>query len=102
MENTMNNINLKSKELDIKVINVETRVIDFGTSCTFISDKHDKQSEELKKAQTEVKQLRNSCKNLVETMKTLKSEKDQIISKMIDLEPRPMRQNLMIYGINES
>lgn len=44
IENTVNNMNPKIKELDIKVTHVETRVIEVETSCTFISDKHDKQS----------------------------------------------------------
>lgn len=101
IETTVNSINVKMKELDTKVTHIETRVTDVENSCSFINDKHEKQTNELKHAQTEVKNLQSSCKDLEENMKSLKSEKDGMRTKLIDLESRSMRENLMFYGIQE-
>ena len=71
-------------------------------SCSFINNIHEKHSEDLRQAQSEVKNLQTSCNFLEENVKSLHSERDQLKTKLTDLEARSMRDNLMFYGLKET
>ena len=66
-QTTVNSINARMKELDTNTP-IETRVTEVENSSSFINDKHEQQTDELKHAQTEVKNLQLSCKDLEENM----------------------------------
>lgn len=102
IENTVNSINSKIKELDTKVIHIETRVTEVENSCSFINEIHEKQSDDFKKSQAEVKKMQNFCKELEDSIYVLKTDKEQLKTKLVDLESRSMRENLLFYGIQEN
>ena len=56
--------------------------------------KNEDRKKELEKTKTELKALKSNCKILEDKNSTLKT-------KVVDLESRSMRENLLFYGIQE-
>ena len=55
----------------------------------------------LKVQKEDLSKLQKSCKGLQTDAKRLRQKHEEIYSKLIDLEARSMRNNLMFYGIRE-
>jgi hypothetical protein len=70
-------------------------------SCSFISDEYERQKNELKNSQTEIRRLEKTCDELKGTVKNFKKQTEQMSDKIVDLESRSMRENLIFYGIAE-
>ena len=80
---------------------LDTRLTQNETSCEFISSINDENTKELKSTKEDLSKLQKSCKGLQTDVKTLRQKHEEIDSKLIDLEARSMRDNLMFYGIRE-
>lgn len=98
---TLTSLHEKFKNLETKVTTIEQRVDEVEKACTFISEKHDENTDELKQARTQVKNLEKSCKALEENIKSLKNDNTELKSTVTDLQSRSMRENLLFYGIPE-
>ena len=101
IEKTVNLINLKVSDLEAKFSSLETRVTEVEASCSFMDGEMDKHKSEMKAAQEEIGKLQSSCKTLEENYQTCLSSRRQLEEKVVDLESRSMRDNLMFYGIDE-
>jgi hypothetical protein len=101
IEQVVNSISLKMSEFETKLKCVETRVDSVETSCTFISDAYENQKCELKKSQTLVSNLEKSCAEMRINIKQHIQNADKMNDKLLDLESRSMRENLIFYGISE-
>jgi prefoldin subunit 5 len=101
IEKTVNIINLNVSEMEVKIKTLETKVTEVESACSFISNESDRQKSELKEAKTEVTRLQRECQKLQESVKKHESDKENITEKLIDLESRSMRDNLLFYGIPE-
>ena len=73
---------------------LDTRLTQNETSCEFISSINDENTKELKST-NDLSKLQKSCKGLQTDAKTLRQKHEEIDSKLIDLEARSMRENLM-------
>ena len=102
IEKTVNIINLKMNELESKIQTIEHRVTDVEKATTFINEQYETQSNVIKATKDEVKCLEKSCNILKNNMQTLEKEKQSMNSKILDLEYRSMKENLIFYGIPES
>ena len=89
---------MKLNQLETKVDSIDKRVIDVEKNCSFINEKYEKYSTELKSAQNKIKQLHQSCDALKENITFLETDRDQLKTKVQDLEFRSMRENLIFYG----
>ena len=100
IEQTVNLINTKVTDLETKMASLETRLTANEQSCQFISDANEQNKNELKQAKENILNLQTKCTGLQDT-KTLQQEHENFDSKLVDLEARSMRDNLMFYGIPE-
>ena len=102
VEKTVNSISSKLSQLELKVDSIDKRALDVEKNCSFISEKYDDQSKDLKTAKDEIKKLTDSCCSLKQTMDSLENDRDRLKEKVLDGEFRSMRGNLIFYGIPET
>ena len=101
IEQTVSLINTKVTDIETKMASLETRLTANEQSCQFISDANEQNKNELKQAKENILNLQTKCTGLQKDTKTLKKEHENFDSKLVDLEARSMRDNLMFYGIPE-
>ncbi|XP_052806337.1 uncharacterized protein LOC128241093 [Mya arenaria] len=101
IEKTVNTINLKISDMDIKINNLESKVTEVETSCSFISNEFERQKTEVNEAKIEIRKLQQTCGDLKNQSHEFEIQKDQMNDKLLDLESRSMRDNLIFYGIQE-
>ena len=95
IEKTVNLINPEVSDLETKMKSLDTRLIANEKSCEFISSINEQNKTELKATKDELSEMTKSCKNLEKETNFMKE-------KMVDLESRSIRENLMFYGIPEA
>lgn len=101
IEKTVNMINVKVTDLETQMKSLDVRVNETEKSCKFISETNESNKKELKNAKDSLSTLQKSCQNLEKDAQSLKKENEKFDAKLIDLEARSMRENLMFYGIPE-
>ena len=101
IEKTVNFISTKVSDMEIKMQGLDTRVTETEKSCTFVSNMSEANKNELKTAKESLSKLQKSCKDLEKESNDLKQKNAALDAKVIDLESRSMRENLMFYGIKE-
>lgn len=101
IEKTVNLINAKISDMETKIKKLDTRVSDTEKTCEFIANENETRGIELKRAKDDIKLVKKSCERLENASQELKSQKAELDAKVIDLETKSMRDNLMFYGINE-
>ena len=102
IEKTVNSIDLKVNDMEKKIGSLETKITEVESSCSFLSKEYDRQRIELKEAKTAIKNLQKSCEDFENKANELTREKDRNNDKLLDLESRSMRENLVFYGIPET
>jgi len=102
VEKKVDKIDDRLKQLEAKMSTMDVRVRDVENSCTFISAQYDKQRDELKEAKKQIGEINKQCQNLEDKAGSLAKEKGKIESKLIDLESRTMRENLLFFGLPEN
>ena len=70
-------------------------------SCQFISNANEENKKDIKSNKDELKGVKKRCDEVEKETNTLKASNSKLESKMVDLESRSMRENLMFYGIAE-
>ena len=101
IKKTVNSINVKVCDLEGKMKTLETRVTETEKSSNFIEKEYETNKKELKTAKSDIQTLKKSCDSFEKTSKSLSVKNDELSKKLIDLEARSMRENLMFYGIPE-
>lgn len=101
IEKTVNSINVKVTDLETKLKTLDTRVSETEKSCQFSASESETNKKELKVAKDDIKKLRKSVDKFEERSKSLSDASVKLDTKLIDLEARSMRDNLMFYGIPE-
>ena len=101
IEKIVNSMNLKLGELENKVKSIESRVLDVEKANTFVSEKYDSQSQELKTAKENLKKFQNTCTTLNDTVQNMSHDQENLKTKLLEYEFRNMRDNLIFYGIPE-
>ena len=101
IEKTVNMINLKVTDLEVKVGSMDKRLGDVETSCSYNSAENDDRKKELTSAKAEIKTLKDKCRTLENNSKSFQDKNVKLESKVIDLEARSMRDNLLFYGVPE-
>ena len=101
IEKTVDKINTRMGEMESKVQTLNQKVTACETSCQFISNETENQRDELKTAKNEIKQLKKTCETMTENVKQQQQQKEALNDKLVDLESRSMRENLLFYGLKE-
>ena len=81
---------------------MDTRKIEVEKACTFMSEKHDTNNQDLQGVKGDVKKVKDSCISLAENVNKMEQDFERLNSKVLDQEFRSMRDNLIFYGIRES
>ena len=102
IDQTVSNINMKVTQLESKITAIDRRVEEVEKCCSFVSDKYESQKNDLKNTKSDIKAVENFCKTMEEKNKELDKQKERMDSKLLELERRSMRENLMFFGIEES
>ena len=104
IDNTVHGISRKVDNLEKKLLSIEIRVMEVEKSCNFIIEQYDSQKAEISSAKKDIKIVQDQCKQLNKRQKELEEESDRLnklVSKLLDLESRSMRENLLLFGIEE-
>ena len=104
IDKTVNGISLRVDNLEKKLLSIEIRVSEVDKRCNFISEQYDSQKVEISSAKKDIKIVQDQCKQLNKRQKELEEESDRLNkldSKLLDLESRSMRENLLLFGIEE-
>ena len=102
IEKTVNSICSKLSDLETKVKDMDTRIIEVERACTFMSEKHDTNNQDLQGVKGDVKKVKDSCISLAEDVNKMEQDFERLNSKVLDQEFRSMRDNLIFYGIRGS
>ncbi|KAH3818260.1 hypothetical protein DPMN_119862 [Dreissena polymorpha] len=102
IERAVNQISSKLSELEIKVSDIDKRVADTEHAATFITAQYEDTSTALKEATTRIKTLNDVCNSLDTKVKTLSDEKSKTENKLMELEMKTMKDNLVFYGLPEA
>ena len=73
---------------------MDTRLTTNKLACDFVAKEYERHKTDMKIAKDDLKDGQKTCNQLERDSKTIKE-------KMVDLESRSMRENLMFYGIPE-
>ena len=101
IEKTVNLIHSKVSDLETKMQGLELRLSENEKSCQFISNANEQIKKDIKSNKDELKGMKKRCDDAEKVTNTLKVSNSKLESKVIDLESRSMRENLMFYGIAE-
>ena len=104
IDKTLNIISMKVNNLEEKLTQIDTRVTDVENSCSFVNEKYDTQKAEIQSTKANIKAVQDQCKQLEDRQKEMKAQTEsinKIDSKILDLESRSMRENLMFFGVDE-
>ena len=101
IEKTVNSINSKVSDLEVKMQTLESRLSDNEKSCQFISNMNEQNQKAIQTNKDELKNVKKRCNEVEKDTKSIKSSNQKLESKVDDLESRSMRENLMFYGIKE-
>ncbi|KAH3858813.1 hypothetical protein DPMN_101451 [Dreissena polymorpha] len=88
--------------MENKLGNLDQRVTTIENSCSFISNEFDAQKAQLTQTQTQLKSLESKCAIMKKHIEEYDSKEEAINEKLVDLESRSMRKNLMFYRIDET
>ena len=73
---------------------MDTKLTTNEQACDFVAKEYERNKTEMKTAKDNLKDVQKTCNQLERDSKTMKE-------KMVDLESRSMRENLMFHGIPE-
>ena len=101
IEKTVNVINAKVSDLETKLKSLDVRVTENEKLCQFTAAESECNQKDLKTTKEDIKQIKKNCQNLENNTNTLSKQSAELDTKLIDLEMRSMRDNLMFYGLPE-
>ena len=90
--------------LELKITTIDTGVTEVEKSCIFVSEQYENQKLDIQRAKDNIKAVQDQCKQLEGRQKELDKHTESISkidSKLLDLESRSMRENLMFFGTEE-
>jgi hypothetical protein len=102
IDNTVNIINMKFADLEVKVNEIDNRVNEVESTVSFLSNEYDMQAKDIKCSQDKINNLDQARKSLDKTVNMIQEQQAEIRAKTLDNEFRSMRENLIFYGIPET
>ena len=102
IEKTLSGIKLSVSNLENKVEAMESKLVNCEKSCSFLSKEYDTQKKDLSAAKTNISTLQKRCTELESKCQDYENKSSKMHSKLLDLESRNMRENLVFHGIPEN
>lgn len=101
IEQSVNSIKLQITVMETKVSTLEAKCNDIEKSVSFITDEYDSQKNEIKKSKKDLEKLNNLCTSMDRNIQEYQKREEKMQDKLLDLEARSMRENLIFYGLEE-
>jgi uncharacterized protein (DUF2267 family)/prefoldin subunit 5 len=101
VEKTVNIINTRFSDLDVKVTSIDKRVGEVEKSCTYMSKEFDTTMKKLNETRADIDKMKHSTENFEAEVTKLNKEIKTVTERLNDSEFRSMRNNLIFYGIQE-
>ncbi|KAH3891727.1 hypothetical protein DPMN_015833 [Dreissena polymorpha] len=104
----MKGIESKIKSLDKieravnQTCSIDKRVADKENAATFITSQYEDTSTALKEATRRIQTLNDVCNSLDTKVKTFSDEKSKTENKLIELEMKTIKYNLVLYSLPEA
>ena len=102
IEKTLSSIKLTVTNLETKVGAMESKLNNCEKSCDFLSKEYEEQKKELKSAKSNISGLQKRCNDLESKCEEYEKKGSKLNKKLLDLESRSMRENLVFHGLPES
>lgn len=102
IEQTVKSIQRKMTDLELKVTNLEAKSTEAEKSLTFMSNEYENQKTALNHSKKQIDKLEAMCTKLKTSISEQEKEDSKMQDKLLDLESRSMRENLIFYGLGES
>jgi uncharacterized coiled-coil protein SlyX len=101
IEKTVNSMCVKLYDMETKVTVLESKVNEFEKSISFIDTSVDESKTDLTKAKDDLKKMKKLCDDMQTTVSDYQKREETHVEKILDLEARSMRDNLIFYGLEE-
>ena len=102
IEKTLNGIKVSVQNLESKVEGMEGQLKNCEKACEFLGKQYEDQKNELKAAKSNISSLQKRCNDLEDTCKDYEMKASKTHKKLLDLESRNMRENLVFHGLPEN
>ena len=102
IEKTLGSISTKINSLESKVNLVETQVNSCEKACSFLSYQCEDHRKELLDAKSKISSLKSKCESMESKSKEHQAESAKLHRKVLDLESRSMRDNLVFHSLPET
>ena len=102
IEKTLSGIKISVQNLESKVEGMEGQLKSCEKACDFLGKQYDDQKNELKTAKSNISGLQKRCNDLEVTCKDYEIKASKTHKKLLDLESRNMRENLVFHGLPEN
>ena len=101
IEKSVNRLNSKFSDMEIKVTTMENKIRDIDKSVSFINEMYETQKCELAQSKEDLERLEKQCEKIGREIDDSKKREELANEKLLDLEARSMRENLIFYGLAE-
>ena len=102
IEKTLTGIKTSVQNLETKVEVMEGQMKNCEKACDFLGKAYEDQKNELKTAKSNISGLQKRCDDLEDTCKDYETKASKTHKKLLDLESRSMRENLVFHGLREN
>ena len=102
IEASIQTLTLKMTRIETKLTTLDKKVNEMEKARTFMDSGFESQKMELEENKEEIKRLKRNCQDVEASLKKFETRNETVSYKVLDLESRSMRENLIFYGINES
>lgn len=101
IEKSLNQIQINIHDMQNKVTDLENKVINLEKGVTFINNEFEDNKADVRMSKKKLENLQSWCETLESNMRDCHRREDDAQDKMLELEFRSMRENLIFYGIAE-
>ena len=102
IEASIQTLTLKMSQIETKLTTLDKKVNDMDKAVTFMDSGFESQKKELDESKEEIKRLKRNYQDMGASVKKCETQNEAVSDKVLDLESRSMRENLIFYGIHES
>lgn len=102
IEQSVKSMNLKITAFESKLSTLENKIQEIEQSASFMNTAYEEQKGELKETKSEMQKLQKLCNEMEKSITTCNQREEDATDKLLDLEARSMRENLIFYGLPET
>jgi hypothetical protein len=101
IDQSVKTISVKITEMETKLIALESKTLNMETSVKFVSDEFELQKVDIKRYKEELRRAQKQCVDMERKLRDYEEREEVHNDKLLELESRSMRDNLIFYGLQE-